>query len=363
MTGIDISRLFDQAIDSAYTGYFDNVKKQRFLDRAYIQVAESKYSVDDNQKTRDELSFIVSTNAVFSLNANQIYGTPLQISAFTIVSTAGTVTTVLPHNLITGQSVTISDVAGFTANPSGVFTVTVTGLNAFTITVNATTGAYTPGTGKIVYDNMISDYWHLLAVKAKYSRQIYDFVIASVTGNGVPIKVTMDFYNNISTGEQITFSGALGNTAINGTWYVKKLNDLVIALYQDEFFQAPVTGNGTYTSGAIMTRSWYNQAKPYESDVKIGLLNLPSIDNPKYEIASQLIKIYPLTYPCSEITVDYVRKPVVELDITDNITDLELYYPKLFLDEITAEMQRQGTAAMRDLEGFQLSSQQKAEEQ
>ncbi len=57
----------------------------------------------------------------------------------------------------------------------------------------------------------------------------------------------------------------------------------------------------------------------------------PKIDRPKFEMGNNLMKIYPLNYTCQEITVDYVSNALVLIDPTDNVQDLELYYPFKFL--------------------------------
>lgn len=355
LTGTGLYNLVQQALGIAYTGQLTAVKGQRICDRAFVQVCENNYDKNDTQKTRDNLSFLVSTNSVFSINNNQLYVSPLILSNVVIVGTLATFTTVLPHNILTGQTVTISGVAGFTANPNGSFVVTVTGTNTFTATVTPTTGTYTADTGSITYDAMVSDYWHLLTLEAKFQKQIYDFGVSTIS-NATPCVVTLDFYNNISTGEQITISNSFGNTAVNGTWYVKKLNEFNFSLYSDKNFQTPVVGNGAYTGGAVMTRTWYNYAKPYISDVKIGELNLPTVADPKVEIADRYIKVYPLTETCLEVSMDYLRKPIVNIDITDNVIDLEKYYPTIFLNQIASEMQMQFAATLRDPEAYQSSA-------
>lgn len=361
LTGNDLYNLFQQAIGIAYTGQFTTLKAQRFCDRAFIQVCENNYNKDDTQLTRDNLSFLVSTNQVFPINNNQIYTAPVLLSGVVIVATTGTFTTAIPHNLVSGQTVTISGVSGFGVNPNGSFVVTVTGTNTFTATVTATTGTYATNTGQIVYAAMIEDYWHLFTLEAKFQKPIYDFSVANIT-NASPCVVTLDFYNNISTGELITISNSFGNTAANGDWYVKKLNEFKFALYQDENFQTPVVGNGAYMGGAKMTRTWYNYAKPYISNVKIGELNRPTVSDPKVEVADRYLKVYPLDQACLEVTVDYLRKPLVIITLSDTVIDLTAYYPTIFLNQIVAEMQIQATAALRDPEGYQESMAQKERE-
>ncbi len=61
------------------------------------------------------------------------------------------------------------------------------------------------------------------------------------------------------------------------------------------------------------------------------MLNIPTIKRPAFEVANSLIKIYPLTESCQEITIDYMATPSVVIDTADAVTDLTLYYPEKLL--------------------------------
>lgn len=337
LTGYDIGRYFQQKIAESYTGYIDNSKMNRLFKDALISILEKKYQADDTIKVKDEATFLTRTNVAFAVNNNQVYTAPLQIASISVVGTTGTFTTFLPHNLIDGDKVNISGVAGLVPAPSGIYTITKVSAYIFTATVAATgatihtanTGVFT-STNTSSVRNMVNDYWHVLNVKPVYYDREYNVAISGIS-NTSPIVVTMAYYNTYRTGEQVNISGALVNTAANGSWYIKKLNNFKFALYYDINLQTPVAGNGVYTSGAVLSRITSRVATPYESNVKVGTLNIPTTFEPGYEIADNLLKFYPLTITCQSVTLDYIKVPDKVVDVADTITDLTLYYPEKLL--------------------------------
>jgi len=67
----------------------------------------------------------------------------------------------------------------------------------------------------------------------------------SAATNASPIQITAAA-NALTTGQTVTISGVLGNTAANGTWIVTVLNSTQFTLNNS-------VGNGTYTSGGTAT--------------------------------------------------------------------------------------------------------------
>lgn len=66
--------------------------------------------------------------------------------------------------------------------------------------------------------------------------------ITGTTGNGVnPIVITTSVGHQLTTGDPVTISGVVGNTAANGTFVVTQINSTQ--------FSIPATGNGAYVSG------------------------------------------------------------------------------------------------------------------
>ena len=64
--------------------------------------------------------------------------------------------------------------------------------------------------------------------------------------NASPIVITGSGNHNLTSGDSVTITGALGNTAANGTWTITKTAANAFSLNGS-------TGNGTFTGGAILT--------------------------------------------------------------------------------------------------------------
>jgi hypothetical protein len=354
-TGQTLYKYLQQSVDQAYSGYLNTFKADRLFKDALLKTLENKYSSQDNQKSRDELSYIFSTDNILVPNNNQLSTQPLQVIGVTVLNpTTFTITTFLPHNLSTGNSVTISGVNGTLniATANGTFVVTVTSATTFTITVVSATGVYAANTGKVITPTTIIDYWHLLSMKVKYSQPIYDWTVTAAS-NTSPIVLTISSYNSFRTGEKLTISGVTGNTNANGTFYVKVVNTKKLALYADVNFQTPIAGNSFYTGGGVIAREYYNYVTPYLSEEKIGFYNEPTVDDPGIDIVNNRLKIYPTSVPCTEVTIDYVKVPQQLIVTTDNIIDLTLYYPEKFLLLIVDEAAQIFAGQVRDPELYQ----------
>jgi hypothetical protein len=79
----------------------------------------------------------------------------------------------------------------------------------------------------------------------------------TVTGatNATPIVVTTGTHG-LSDGDVVTISSVVGNTAANGTFYVKVtgFSTTTFALYSDNTLTTGVAGNGAYTSGGTVLK-------------------------------------------------------------------------------------------------------------
>jgi hypothetical protein len=56
VTGLDLSKLFEDKIDNSYSDYVSDAKMQRAFDNAFLRIIENKYRGMDTQKEFDELS-------------------------------------------------------------------------------------------------------------------------------------------------------------------------------------------------------------------------------------------------------------------------------------------------------------------
>lgn len=193
---------------------------------------------------------------------------------------------------------------------------------------------------------VIPDYNHLLAIKAKFTVDL--FITLSAASNATPIVITVDQRSNLRTGDNIEITGVIGNTNTNGIFYIKKLSDFKFSLYSDEFFQVPISGNAAYISGGTVSRVYYNYCKRYFSDQKIGVLATPTVDYPKFENAQNLIKIYPTNQVCQQITIDYITTLAVIPDVSNNVIDLELTYPFQFLQYLVTVASEIFTGQVKD---------------
>ncbi len=358
-TGATLSSYFDVKVNAAYTGYLDNTKKNRLFKDALISLTERIYKADYDIKQWDEITYVTRTNVAYLPTANILNTSNLQVVSVAIGSaTTFVITTGVAHGLTAGQTVTIAGVAGSltmnTANSTTVVT-SVTSATVFVITVLSATGVYTANTGTVVTPSTVSDYWHLLAIKTLFNTPIYNLEVDGAT-NKTPILVTFNKRSIIRTGSIINISGVLGNTAANGTWYARVMNDFSILLYSDVNLQTPSVGNGSYVSGGTVTIVNNNIATAYTSTMKQGVLNEPTPQDPGFEIADNKIKIYPLTQPCASVSLDYIRVPSVVIDVADAVTDLTLYYPEKYLLAVINEAATMYAIMKRDMELLQTES-------
>lgn len=187
----------------------------------------------------------------------------------------------------------------------------------------------------------ISDYFHMMNVQAKYvipvSVAIGNSVYITEATNSTPIRIKLNVNTNLRQGSQVDISGVTGNTNTNGIRFLKAIGNKWFELYADEPMLTPIVGNGVYsgTSGSIMFVA-YNFASPLKSNHKFSKLGEATTDNPLYEIADGVVKIYPLDRVCSEATIDYISTPVY-IDVTDAVTDLNATYSESFLNFIMQE--------------------------
>src|ERR1022692_1400853 len=84
-----------------------------------------------------------------------------------------------------------------------------------------------------------------------YRLQAYAVIFLPITGfitgatNALPIVITSQSHG-LSTGDSVTITGALGNTAANGTW-------TIVVITVDTFLLNGRAGNGWWTSGGTWT--------------------------------------------------------------------------------------------------------------
>lgn len=221
---------------------------------------------------------------------------------------------------------------------------------------------YTPTSNTVDLLATITDYMHLLRLKVKNTK----FNSASITAatNASPIVITVNQQLDLRKGDLATIAGVGGNTAANGDRYIKvgyedfEYTQFTYSLFQNEKLTVPISGNGIYTSGGTIQRVVYVEAKKKESYRKYSTLGNPTIHDPYYEIADGVLKLLPLTEPVTEITIDYIKKITVPIDVTNTVTDLEDTYPLRFLYFIADETAKLLTGYARDYAATQFEDNQ-----
>lgn len=199
--------------------------------------------------------------------------------------------------------------------------------------INKSNQLFTPATNTVSLipgGSGITDYHHIMGMRAKFIKLISGVTITALS-NTNPIRMTTSRNVNLRSGSAIEIAGVATNTNANGTRYVKRMKNNLFELYSNEELTLPVSGNGIYSgSGGIISNIYYNTAFNYKSERKFSTVDVPTVIDPFYEVADTVLKIYPLTSSCSQISIDYISTPII-IDVTDGTTDLLQVYSKRIL--------------------------------
>jgi hypothetical protein len=349
LTGSSLWLYTQGLIDKDYSDFLSTSKANRFFESALYNVIEQKVAVNDSQKIYDELGYLYKTDfPIPSVSNNRILHSDILVTGFTISGGGALVTTGIPHNYTTGEFVTILDINGCTLSDTS-YAVTVITPYTFTIVDGTAVGTYTGG-GYTYGQNQLRDYLRLLAIKV----QIQDISLAdtyvTAATNATPIVVTLNNKTRLRDGSYIVISGILGNTAANGTFYVKQINNRKYALYTDADLRNGVTGNGTYVDSPSSTIStiYDSWCTPYLSDRKISAFGKPTVNYPTFEDTENAINLYPADKTVLSAILDYIAKPSVLIDVADNAINLELVYPNKFLYAVANEFANIFAMAVKD---------------
>lgn len=357
ITGQDLYKYLQQKCNQDFTSFLGGtIKANRLFLDAFLAILENRFQGIESQKSRDEINYLIKTQQVFSLNNNTIYEAPIQISHITFQANTATITTYLPHNMVSGDQVTIVGVqASVVPTINNQFPVTVTKPNVFTIPFTWISGTYTVNTGTITTPKMIVDYWQMIQVNARYDVAYTNVSVTSCT-NTTPIIITLDSRTDMREGMRVLNSGFLANTDANGDRYLKELNDFQFALYKDKFLQVPTVGVAGWTSSGTVSKVNYKVCKPFLPRTKISPLGQPTPDAPRWKDSQKQLIFYPLDFVASEITIDYYKQPDVVIDCGNNIIDLTLYYNQKFLMHLVDTAARLFAEPARDEVLYQQAS-------
>jgi hypothetical protein len=358
VTGLDLKRLFEDKIDNSYSDYVSDPKMQRAFDNAFLRVIENKYRGLDTQKEFDELSELMVIDKTILINNNRFRTIPVPLSS--VVGT--TFTFSAEHNLIVGDTFTVDGTG--TANDGVTYTVVTVTSN--TIVVADIAGvAVQPNQGYAttthstfnnqISDSMLADYLHVLAIKC-YMYDIDDSVPVYKAYAGTP--AIIEFFRPIKARSKdfihgSTFSGDLGFVVL------KQISEFKYEIYQPSFppsFSNPLTLTQSVANNIdSIEQVEENWAKYLQSDRRISKSGEPTIDEPRFNQHKNFILIHPQNAVCPAVSVDYIRKPEVVIDVTDNVSDLSLFYSETLLNRLTDEAVKMFYQEVRDPNQYQVA--------
>lgn len=347
-TGLDLSKLFDDKIDNSYSDYVSAPKKQRAFDNAFLRIIENKYRGMDTQKEFDELSELIVIDKEFDINNNRFRTTPVPLY-FIVFGTPTVITFLAEHNLEPGDTFRVQNATFGGVPVAAINTTHVVATPPATPTYDPNYSVelvtpiplgtnYDQFTGEVIYDKMLSDYLHLLAMKCRmYTNAAGEDVYRMYAGNpGI-----IEFFTPVTLrdGERIIFSEMPLNMGVSqyDEAYLKRVSEFKYKLYSDEHLITPIEINGAYSNGAAVKEIEYSYGKYYPSDRRISHLGLPTIEEPKYNQSENFFKVFPSEHKCDKVTVDYVSKQAIDITVTDTTINLENFYSRALLYRLTDE--------------------------
>jgi hypothetical protein len=363
VTGLDLSKLFEDKIDNSYSDYVSDAKMQRAFDNAFLRIIENKYRGMDTQKEFDELSELMVIDEFLLINNNRFRTTPVPIASATA---AGVFTFSAEHNLIVGDQFTVEGPTGY-PNLGDQFTVVTVTSPTIVDVVTPITAITDADNGSIVtvaqttgYRNMLGDYLHVLAIKA-YMYDNDDSVEIYKAYGGTP--VVIEFFRPVKLrSKDYLHAGGFQNLQTDtGFRVVKQISEFKYELYlpppkPPANFNTPVTlSQADAESIGEIKRVAINWAKYLQSDRRISKSGEPSIDEPRFNQHKNFILMHPQRAVSRAVSVDYIRKPEVVIDVTDNVRDLNLFYSETLLNRLTDEAVKMFYQEVRDPNQYQIA--------
>jgi len=351
VTGLDLSILFQDKIDNSYSDYVSNAKMQRAFDNAFLRIIENKYRGMDTQKEFDELSELMVIDREVAVNNNRFRTKPIPLASVT----GTTFTFSVEHNLIAGDTFTVQETG--TANDGLTFTVA----SITTASVVETTVVGVPVTqnmGSVISEDvMLEDYLHLLAMKIDLYSDSYDeleTVYKAYTGTpGV-----FEFFRptNIRSGDKI-YGTIIANPPTAGAAYFKQISEFKYEVYSDSSLSTPVlfTNLPSPLPNTTLSKVHSNWGKYLQSDRRISKSGQPTVDDPRFNQHKNFFLIHPQSATTLSVSVDYVRKPEVVIDVTNNDSNLDLFYSETLLNRLTDEAVKMFYQEVRDPNQYQVA--------
>lgn len=348
-TGAQLYGFIKNGIDQEYSGYLSVGDANRLVKEGIYRVSENLYMKNKTQKTSDELSPLTVLDREINIRNNSFYTSPIRITGATFVGATVTLTTETIHQLLPGESFTISNVQGLNIN--GTYTVvSVTGSTQFTFTEPAVAGVYVAGTGGLTTAFMFGDMMHPLAIQTTFPYDNYfsNYSIDVVTTTATPY-IGFTTQNIIRTGSKVRISGALGVAGLIGDFYVKFRNRRSVHLFTDKALTTPPVLSGTYQGGGVAKVIVSEYATKMHPDRKIALSSNGDVWTPKFGVSENKVILYPSDANCERVKVDYTRRSPIEIDVLNTSIDLELYFNFKFLMKVKDDCVAQFAIRMREL--------------
>lgn len=169
----------------------------------------------------------------------------------------------------------------------------------------------------------------------------YSFTVTSVSVSGNTVTFTTSTPHLIQEGQEVRTTG-FGGVGYNTTGIVSSVPSSTAFTLQLITSGSAGTGTVSYyipgnNSGGIVNKIYYRYAEMLPPDQKIQVLDVADVFSPKFETTADCISIMPISRNCLEAKVDYIKKPSIFINPTDNIFDLENVYPVKFLYRVISE--------------------------
>lgn len=182
LTGVEIGKIIEQKQSFEFSIYMNPTRFNRLIRNAMTNVMEEKIQLyRASQKIADEIQPLRVTDFPLTVNNNKIPVRNMIVSNITYSGT-GVIVTVgnSAHNLVAGNTATLSGVQGLTGVDTS---FTVTSVTTTTLSFSnrgAITGTYTANSAVLGSALFLSDYWHLLNMKCNFPAEGYNSWIEGI---------------------------------------------------------------------------------------------------------------------------------------------------------------------------------------
>lgn len=319
LTGLDISRQFDERTDRPFTDFYSPAQKTILFKQAFREAILQKSRVLQTQFRYDELRSLIVRKKRVKATSGLILLQPINILGFNFATQ--TLTLVGIHNAEVGEQVTIN-MTGSITSVSGQFTVI--SVTETTIVVSGVLDIGVFQNGTITTEQSLTDYLHLRGIEASFKKKTKDEIQGfEVNTDKVAFKLVKS--SELRNGDKVFISGVLGTTNANGERFVKRIGKKAYQLYLDEGLNNPVQANGFYLGGGDIFKLVTNPCFDKTADQRVDKINEATVNTPYFEMGENAIFVDPSEF-LEHVLVDYLKEPPVDIDPTNNQFDYETLY-------------------------------------